>query len=84
MQDQWTAAAGTSVCVSHVLVVVQDKGSSEELTQGIVALALTGLIVAATTTILWRIVVVAWALVAAAIRYSIVAVFLILIAAFLT
>ncbi|KAK9822971.1 hypothetical protein WJX74_010100 [Apatococcus lobatus] len=64
--------------------VYQDQGTSEELTQGIVALALTGLIVAATSTILWRILIVAWALVAAAVRYSIVAIFLILIAAFLT
>ena len=62
----------------------QDRGTSEELTQGIVAVALTGLIIAASTTILWRIFVVAWALVAAALRYSVVALFLILIAAFLT
>ncbi|KAK9852340.1 hypothetical protein WJX84_008246 [Apatococcus fuscideae] len=64
--------------------VYQDRGTSEELTQGIVAVALTGLIIAASTTILWRIFVVAWALVAAALRYSVVALFLILIAAFLT
>ena len=58
---------------------VQEDGSTETAAQNILAITLTLLLVAATGSILWRIFLVSWALVSAAVRYSVVAVMLLVL-----
>jgi hypothetical protein len=51
--------------------------------QNVLAAALTLLLLAAATNVLWKVVVVSWALISAAVRYTVVAVLLLFIALFL-
>ena len=58
---------------------LQDDGSAETAAQNILAIALSLLLLLAFTSILWRIALVSWALISAAVRYSIVGVLLLVL-----
>lgn len=59
---------------------MQEDGSAETAAQNILAIALVLVLSLAAGSILWRLALVSWALVAAGVRYSIVAVLLLLLA----
>ncbi len=61
----------------------QDEKSGESLVQNVLAAALTLLLLAAAANVLWKVAAVSWALVSAAVRYTVVAVLLLVIALFL-
>lgn len=62
---------------------MQDDSSPESVAQNVLAIALALLLCAAVGNVVWKIVVVSWALVSAAVRYVAVALILLSIAVFL-
>ena len=58
---------------------MQEDGSAETAAQNILAIALSLLLALAFTSILWRVALVSWALISAAVRYSVVAVLLLVL-----
>ena len=62
---------------------MQDDTSAESVAQNVLAVALALLLSAAVANIMWKIVIVSWALVSAAVRYVAVALILVCIAVFL-
>ena len=62
---------------------LQDDTSAESVAQNVLAVALALLLCAALANIMWKIVIVSWALVSAAVRYVAVALILVSIAVFL-
>ena len=68
---------------THILRAVQDEDSGESLAQNVLAAALTLLLLTAAGNVLWKVAAVSWALVAAAVRYTTVALLLVVVAVFL-
>ena len=60
---------------------LQEDGSAETAAQNILAIALSLLLTLAFVSILWRVIIVSWALISAAVRYSVVAVLLVVLTA---
>lgn len=60
----------------------QEDGSAETAAQNILAIALTLVLALAAGSILWRLALVSWALFSAGVRYSVVAVLLLIMAMF--
>lgn len=65
------------------LFILQDESSAESVAQNVLSIALALLLCLAVGNVVWRIVVVSWALLSAAVRYTTVALILLSIAAFL-
>ena len=65
------------------LFILQDESSAESVAQNVLSIALALLLCLAVGKVVWRIVVVSWALLSAAVRYTTVALILLSIAAFL-
>ena len=76
-------AGGRVYLVKHCLRAVQDEDSGESLAQNVLAAALTLLLLTAAGNVLWKVAAVSWALVAAAVRYTTVALLLVVVAVFL-
>ncbi len=62
---------------------VQDEYAVESAAQNVLAIVLTAILVLALGTVLWKLVAVCWALTAAAFRYSLVALVLVVLGVFL-
>ncbi|CAL8470045.1 g9587 [Coccomyxa elongata] len=64
-------------------VLYSDESSAESVAQNVLSIALALLLCLAVGNVVWRIVVVSWALLSAAVRYTTVALILLSIAVFL-
>ena len=88
----WAERAVSCVCTMTGNVIMmngwggvhdQDDSSPESVAQNVLAIALALLLAAAVGNVVWKIVVVSWALLSAAVRYVAVAFLLLAIAVFL-
>lgn len=63
---------------------LQEPSNPEAIAQNVLAIALAAVLALAAGNVLWKLLIVCWALISAAARYSFVAVVLLVIAVFLS
>ncbi len=83
MRIQKRCAVKQPMCHPVATFLLQDEYAVESAAQNVLAIVLTAILVVALGTVLWKLVAVCWALTAAAFRYSLVALVLVVLGVFL-